>query len=253
MSIWITGDIHGNPSRLSSNVFPEGKELTKDDYVIILGDFVLIWDSYGENKEEKYWLNWLEDKPFTTLFIDGNHENFNRLNEYPVKEWNGGKVHEIRPSVLHLMRGEIFNIHDKKFFTFGGAISHDTSDGILYAFDPNLRHKIYELKRQGKYMYRIDQLNWWKEEQPSKEEMQNGLSNLEKENYKVDFVLTHTPPASVVALLGYKNDKEDYASKYLEDIRYKLDYKYWLCGHMHKNQVVNDKDILLYEQITRIL
>lgn len=76
----------------------------------------------------------MEDKSFTTVFVDGNHENFDRLYSYPVKEWNGGKVHEIRPSVLHLMRGEVFTIEDKKFFAFGGASSHDIKDGIL---DPN--------------------------------------------------------------------------------------------------------------------
>lgn len=251
--IYCTGDIHGNPEKLSSENFPEGKELTKDDYIIILGDFGLTWDSYGENGNEKWWLNWLQNKPFTTLFIDGNHDNFNRLNEYPVKEWNGGKVHEIRPSVLHLMRGEIFNLHGKKFFAFGGAKSHDISDGVLYAFDPNLRRKIYELKIQGKYMYRIDQLNWWKEEQPSEEEMQNGLCNLEKENYKVDYVLTHTPPASVIALLGYQNDKDDYTSKYLEEIRCKIDYKRWFSGHMHRDEFFNNKHILYYTKIERIL
>lgn len=70
--IYITGDIHGDPSKLSSDIFPEQKEMTKDDYVIICGDFGLIWEQ-KESKTEKYWLDWLEEKPFTTLFVDGNH------------------------------------------------------------------------------------------------------------------------------------------------------------------------------------
>lgn len=49
---------------------------------------------------------------FTTLFVDGNHDCHPRLADYPVKEWNGGLVHEIRPHVLHLMRGQVFNIND---------------------------------------------------------------------------------------------------------------------------------------------
>ena len=40
-------------------------------------------------------------------------------------------MHKIRDSVIHLMRGEIYDIDDKKFFTFGGARSHDIRDGIL--------------------------------------------------------------------------------------------------------------------------
>lgn len=47
-----------------------------------------------------------------TLFVDGNHDCHPRLADYPVKEWNGGLVHEIRPHVLHLMRGQVFNIND---------------------------------------------------------------------------------------------------------------------------------------------
>ena len=111
--IYVTGDTHGDwVSRLSTDAFPEQKEMTKEDYVIVCGDFG-IWN---DTKQERYNLDWLEDKPFTTLFVDGNHENFDRLYAMPVSEWHGGKVHEIRPSVLHLMRGEIFEIEDKSFF-----------------------------------------------------------------------------------------------------------------------------------------
>lgn len=131
MAVWITGDIHGNPQRFSTDNFPEQKEMTKDDVVIILGDFGLVWDYSGENKTEKYWLDWLENKPFTTLFVDGNHDNFDRLDDYPIEKWHGGNVHFIRPSVIHLMRGQIFDIEDRSFFTFGGASSHDISAGIL--------------------------------------------------------------------------------------------------------------------------
>ena len=124
--IHITGDIHGTISvnkRLNTRNFPQQKQLTKNDYVIIAGDFGLIWDG---SKEDQYWLKWLnKTKPFTTLFIDGNHENFDLLEEYPVEIWNGGKVHRINDSVIHLMRGQVFEIEGKKIFTFGGAASHD--------------------------------------------------------------------------------------------------------------------------------
>lgn len=116
--IYITGDIHGDPRRLSMECFPEQKEMTKDDYVIICGDFGLVWDQ-TENKNEKYWLNWLQNKPFTTLFVDGNHENHNRLDAMPVSEWNGGKVHFVQPNVIHLMRGQVFALQGQTYFTFG--------------------------------------------------------------------------------------------------------------------------------------
>ena len=128
MAVYVTGDTHGDwMGRLNSNAFPEGLELTKDDYVLVLGDFG-IWDN---SNREKYNLDWLEKKPWTTLFVEGNHENYDILDSLPVSEWHGGKVHFIRPSVIHLMRGQVFSIEGKTFFSFGGASSHDIDDGIL--------------------------------------------------------------------------------------------------------------------------
>ena len=36
------------------------------------------------------------------------------------------------------MRGQVFTIDDKTFFTFGGAQSHDIRDGILETDDPRI-------------------------------------------------------------------------------------------------------------------
>lgn len=256
MGVWITGDIHGDPARLGTDSFYEQKEFSgnKDENVVIIaGDFGLVWNRENENKNEKYWLKWLENKPFTTVFVDGNHENHCRLSTYPVKEWKGGFVHEIRPHVLHLIRGEVYSIEDKHFFAFGGASSHDISDGILDYQDEEWRDKARALDKQGKYMYRIKELSWWEEELPTDEEMSNGIKNLEKYNYEIDYVITHSPPASVIALLGSGLYEQDILTKYLEEIRCKLNYKRWYMGHLHINRAVNDKDILLYEQIVRIL
>lgn len=145
--IYITGDCHANFSRFSTDIFPEQKEMTKDDYVIICGDFGGVWDKGEESPREKWDMNWLEDKPFTTLFVDGNHENFDRLYTYPVEEWHGGKVHKIRDSVIHLMRGQVYEIDGKKFFTFGGAASHDIQGGILEPEDPDFKAKKKELDK----------------------------------------------------------------------------------------------------------
>lgn len=111
--IYITGDCHSNFERFNTRNFPEQKEMTKDDYVIICGDFGGVWNKDGESKMETSALDWLDGKAFTTLFVDGNHENFDRLYAYPVEMWHGGKVHKICPSVIHLMRGQIFELEEK--------------------------------------------------------------------------------------------------------------------------------------------
>ena len=234
MAAYATGDIHGNPVRLSKDSFYEQKDFSgnKDENtVIILGDFGLVWNRDGESKQEKYWLNWLNQKPFTTVFVDGNHECFPRIYSYPVKEWRGGKVHEIRSNVLHLMRGEVFTIEDKEFFAFGGASSHDIQDGILDYNDEDWREKAKKLDKQGKYMYRIKGLSWWEEELPNEEEIKNGLDNLKKENNKVDYIITHSPSTSELYLMGGKGlYQSDILTNYLEEIKANTEYKRHFSG-----------------------
>ena len=62
MSVWVTGDVHGSIDigKLSGRRWPEGKGLTRDDPLIVCGDFGMPWD--GSN-EERYWLGWLAERP----------------------------------------------------------------------------------------------------------------------------------------------------------------------------------------------
>nr|WP_243207058.1 metallophosphoesterase [Mediterraneibacter hominis] len=234
--------------RLNKRAFPEQDEMTKDDYVIICGDFG-IWD---DSKREKYNLDWLEDKLFTTLFVDGNHENYDILDNLPVSEWHNGKVHFLRPSVIHLMRGKIYDISGKTFFTFGGASSHDIRDGVLEIGDPRIKKWRYDYSKQ----FRINHVSWWERELPSEEEMQNGWDNLEKSNNKVDFIVTHSPCTSLLRMMDsnptiYQTDR---LTDYLQKIKEAIDYRKWFFGHMHVNQNFDsEKSICLYEQIIRIL
>lgn len=50
--IYITGDCHREFSRFNTQNFPEQYEMTKEDYVIICGDFGGVWDYGKESKEE---------------------------------------------------------------------------------------------------------------------------------------------------------------------------------------------------------
>ncbi len=251
--IFVTGDTHGDfKSRFNSEAFPEQKQMTKEDYLIICGDFGGIWETGGESKTEKWWLDWFDSRPFTTLFIDGNHENHERLATYPVKEWNGGKVHEIRGSVLHLMRGQVFTLQGKTFFAFGGAASHDIDGGILEPDDPDYKVNL-RIAMQGTLPFRINHVSWWKEEMPSAEEMEEGLRNLAAHNNTVDFIVTHCCSSSTQAFLGGSFYKPDAATTYLEQIKNTVSYKKWFFGHYHDNRNVFDKELLLYEQLVRVV
>lgn len=249
--IFITGDTHSDFRRFSAECFPEQKEMTRDDYVIICGDFGGVWNWQGESKEEAYWLNWLENKPFTTLFVDGNHECFPRLYSYPVIEWHGGCVHQVREHILHLMRGEIFEINGCSFFAFGGARSHDIQGGILEPDDPNLKEKCKKLDKEW-VSYRINHRSWWEEEMPNQAEKGKGLSHLEEHGNQVDFIITHDCPTSTLALFGHGFYKIDELNRYLEEIRATVEFKKWFFGHYHDNRNINMQELMLYEQIIQI-
>ena len=221
--IYVTGDCHGNFARFEQKNFPEQENMTKDDTVIITGDFGGVW--FGDSRDDET-LDWLERLPFTLAFVCGNHENYDALERYPVAEWHGGKVHRIRPHVLHLMRGQIFELDGYRFFTMGGAKSHDTN-------------------------HRINHISWWRQELPSDEEYSEALQNLERYNWQVDYIITHCAPTSI-ALMGSRHNEADRLTDFLQEVRERAKYYYWLFGHYHDNKAVDEKHILLWEQIVQI-
>ena len=105
--IYITGDTHGDISRFQDKRL---KKLGADDIIIVCGDFGFLW--HGGSEERKK-LKALAKKKYTIAFVDGAHENFGRLEALPVETWNGGTVHKIAPNIIHLMRGQYYNIQGK--------------------------------------------------------------------------------------------------------------------------------------------
>ena len=113
--IYITGDTHGDESRLSTRRL---KKLGEGDTLIICGDFGFIWD--GSKREQKF-LAKLGSRKYNICFIDGAHERFELLNKYPVVQWNKGWARQISGNLMYLMRGQIYEIEGKKIFTMGGG------------------------------------------------------------------------------------------------------------------------------------
>ena len=240
--IFITGDTHSDfTPRLSKRFFPA----TAEDYLIICGDFGGVWD---DSNKEKYWLKWLSERPFTTLFVSGNHENFDMLAELPVSEWNGGKVQFVRNNIIHLMRSQIFNIEGSTFFTMGGGASHDIDGGILEPDDPDFKEKANRLNKQMA-LYRVNHVSWWKEEMPSDEEYAEANKNLDIHNRTVDYIITHSAPTSAAYVIGRGLYKPDALTDYLETVKQTCIFKRWFFGHYHENQMIEKNILLLYENV----
>lgn len=222
--IYVTGDTHQNINikKLTIDFFPEQKFMTKNDYVIICGDFGCVWN--GSNSD-KYWQRWFDNKNFTTLYVDGNHENFNLTKQYPISEWNGGKVQFITPSIIHLMRGEIYNIDGYSFFAMGGASSHDIE-------------------------FRTENISWWRDELPNDQEYENAFKNLKKHNNKVDFIISHCCSDNVQNMIN-SNYVHDKLTNFFRIIDETVEFKKWFFGHYHI-----DKDFgkyrCLFEDVIKI-
>lgn len=223
--------------------------MDRDDYIILCGDYGGVW---SDTPEEKYWLDWLEEKPWTTLWVDGNHENFDILNSFPVHHWHGGNVHYVRPHVIHLMRGQAYEIAGNTFFTMGGAQSHDIEDGILDPAAPDFQIRYSGLKRAGRRRFRVLGKSWWPEELPSDEEYLTAMETLERIGWKADYVITHCAPTSIALAINRRNEP-DRLSDFLDMVNSRLDFQHWFFGHFHDNRAVDAKHILLWEQIVQIL
>ena len=248
MEIFITGDTHGDFRRFLPDIFYEQEHMTKEDLVLVCGDFGGIW--HGDPQDDAG-LDWLEDRPYTTAFVLGNHENYDAYKGYPKEEWHGGQIQRIRPSVLHLMRGQVYELGGRKLFTMGGASSHDIQDGILEPDDPDFEKKFRQLEQRGA-LFRVNHRSWWKEELPSEEEYGEAKANLEKAGWAVDYIVTHCAPTSIQNALLREHSAPDALTDFLEEVSQRCRFKYHFFGHYHSNQVIQQKYVLLYEQILRL-
>ena len=254
--IYVTGDCHGEFSKLSYSNFPEQKELTAEDFVIICGDFGAVWNAGKQSSEEKFWMSFLSESPFTTLFVDGNHENYDRLNsEFETVEFHGGMTHKLGEKIYHLKRGEIFELQGRRFLAFGGASCHDIKDGVLFPEKFKTKKEFNEtarLMRKRKKDFRISRLNWWEEELPSDEEYRNAEQHLAKAGYCVDYVISHCAPQFIVDLIDPIKYPSDRLTLYFDELSKKLKFRNWFFGHYHEDRKITDKFILLCDQVVKI-
>lgn len=221
--LYITGDTHGNFDRILK--WTETTNLNKDkDFLFILGDFGYIWGN-KRTSFEKDNLDFISCLPFTTLFIDGNHENHERLSSMRVVNFSGGKAHKVYDSIYHLMRGQVYEIAGKRIFTFGGANSID-------------KH----LRTEG--------ISWWKEEEFNYREANAAYENLNKIGWEVDYVLTHSAPFSIRDKL-FEGNKLSSTERMLEAMLRNIKFKRWYFGHYHIDKKM-DNFTAMYENIERM-
>ena len=158
--------------------------------------------------------------------VDGTHENFDLLEQYPVEEWNGGKVHRIRENILHLMRGQIFTIEGKSIFTFGGGESPEKQ-------------------------MRIEAGCWWEREMPDIHEMDEGVENLYQHDLTVDYIITHSPYPGAGRRFEDPRERTPLET-YFEEVAKKVKYQKWYFGSLHVDRNYTSRHTAVFEAILPI-
>ena len=122
-SVLLVGDLHGNVPALRAAF------KTAADYrasaIIQLGDFGFGWDIDGARRCSFSFraARYAETYGVPLYFLDGNHENFDRLEEIAIDPATG--LRPIFDGVTHLPRSSTLTIAGTRFRAFGGAYSVD--------------------------------------------------------------------------------------------------------------------------------
>ncbi len=215
MSIYITGDTHREFDRIQS--FCDKINTTKKDIMIILGDAGINYYLYGMDINLKSELNMM---PITFFCIHGNHEErpYN-ISFYQEQIWHGGTVYiePQYPNLIFAKDGEIYDFDGEKYIAIGGAYSVD------------------------KYLRIVRGMPWFESEQPNDEIKAYVEKQLDKVNWQVDGVLSHTVPIDYEPredfLPEIDQSRVDKTTElWLGKIEKKLKYKYWYAGHFHTDK-----------------
>lgn len=225
--IYITGDTHGDFERYIA--FSEKTKPTAEDMMIILGDAGLNY--YGNDRDDmrKAFVN---DFPFTTFCIHGNHEMRPAdVGTYKTKEYRGGTVwcEDEYPNILFAKDGEIYHFGGYSCIVIGGAYSVD---------------KYYRLARGWQ---------WFDTEQPTDEIKTFVEAQLSQRDNKIDIVLSHTCPLRYepieVFIPGIDQSSVDKSTEeWLGKTEASIEYKRWYCGHYHTSKKI-DKLQFMFEDI----
>lgn len=228
---YVTGDTHLRKDldhlKMIANFYETN--ITENDVIIICGDAGLTWhNDTCKNLDLIFEYN---DLPCTLAIIDGNHENFETLYNYPKTHHFGGPVRKITNKIFYLERGQVYNINDVKIFAFGGGHSPDK-------------------------MHLVPYVDWWPQEIPNLTQMRHGLENLDKVNWNVDYMITHTCALHDLIDLETeifenftrgRNHPEYNLNFFFSEIKKRLNYKHHYCGHFHKDLTVNKKTTFVFE------
>lgn len=224
--LYITGDTHGDFSGFEKRM--AGKDLGKDDILLITGDF-----GFGWNRVMKeMWQNW--PHAYTVLFCDGNHENFDILKDLPEKAMFGDTVGDFGNNTYRLLTGHMYDIAGYRTFVFGGAASIDVA-------------------------CRRPWVEWWPDEIPKKSQIDLAMKTLEENGWKFDLFVSHTCNQDLKRKLVYPmTEFYDPTEKMIGDLEKAIadhggEWGSSWFGHFHKDANFDGKYHCRLDRVSRII
>lgn len=224
--IYVRGDTHGDLNCFTEAEMPGESRWTEEDILIVAGDFGFVFYGGDRDEKERQKLDVLAGKPYTILFVDGNHEGFPYLEEYPREERFGGIVSRIRDNVFWLHRGYVYELSGERVFVMGGAYSMDKAFRLQYS------------EVSGTEI-------WFEQELPSAEEYRRAIAALKQRNMQVDYIITHTAPRSIIPrVINTIPDLHDAElTGFLDWVYYEVDFRKWYFGHFHEDARITEQMI----------
>lgn len=213
--------MHGELERFNDKRI---RSLKKGDFLIVCGDFGFVWD--GSKREEAI-LKSIGKKRFYTLFIEGCHENYDLLAKYPEEDFCGGRVNVISGNLMHIKRGSILDLQGMRFFAFGGGQTKDID-------------------------IRRDSHTWYEAELPTTEEVRDAVLNLKNADGKLDYIITHEPPASMKEFLGFEVRQISHMHTFFDAVKNDCTFKMWFFGKAHINKVIPPKYRCLFDDVVTL-
>lgn len=217
--IYVTGDTHGDFDRFKH---PLVKKMRSDDVLLICGDFGFVWD--GSKAEQKL-LKKIGSRRHDTVFVEGCHDNYDLLREYPIVPYRGGQARKICGNIYQLLRGECYQICGKSVFAFGGGDSEE----------------------QG-----LNGSRWWPEEQPSEQDQQHGVDILREYRGKVDLIITHDAPAQIKRFIQMEDTESSCIHHYLDYIAQQCSFERWFFGRYHMDKVIPPRYYAVFQQVHKV-
>lgn len=233
--LYVTGDTHGeNVERFSFKRVPGLRDLTADDIIVVCGDTALMWPDH--EKETVYTLKQLEDKPFSIVFVLGNHDNYDWAETLPRVDVLGGTMRQI--VVDDIAYENRYIVDSWTVADLSGyhclLCAHAKSHDIQHLYREDDYEGIAMARKRGEW-FRVAHKTWWPQEELDAEAIEPFIQEHEGEHF--DAILTHDCPGMFCRMAGPDDGmrlKPSPQEEYFDSWRSRLDYDVWVHGHMHR-------------------